>query len=100
MSPPLQRAAYLTRRQFFSRTATGIGTVALADLLTRDGLGAAAFPASGSDVVKAAAAHGAGGLPGLPHFAPKARHVIYLLQNGGPPHLDMFDYKPQMEQFR
>jgi len=37
---------------------------------------------------------------GLPHFAPKAKRVIYLLMNGGPPHLDMFDYKPQMEKWR
>lgn len=92
MNPAQQRAAYLTRRQFFSRTATGIGGLALANLLTREGL---ATPATGAN-----AGHRIGGLPDLPHFPPKAKHVIYLLQNGAPPHLDMFDYKPQMEQFR
>src|SRR6266705_199156 len=92
MTPDLQRAAYLTRRQFFSKTATGIGGLALADLLTRNGMGAIATGTTPD--------HHIGGLPDLPHFPPKAKHVIYLLQNGGPPHLDMYDYKPQMEQFR
>src|SRR6476646_10239247 len=78
MNPAHQRAAYLTRRQFFSRTATGVGAMATGT----------------------SAGHRVGGLPDLPHFPPKAKHVIYLLQNGGPPHLDTFDYKPQMEQFR
>ena len=41
-----------------------------------------------------------GGLPELPHFAPKAKRVIYLLQNGAPPHVDMFDYKPGLEKLR
>ena len=37
-----------------------------------------------------------GGLPGLPHFAPKAKRVIYLFQSGAPSQLDLFDYKPQL----
>ena len=41
-----------------------------------------------------------GGLPGLPHFAPKAKRVIYLFQSGGPSQLELFDYKPQLEKFR
>ena len=36
------------------------------------------------------------GLPGLPHFAPKAKRVIYLFQSGAPSQLDLFDYKPQL----
>jgi len=91
MNPQIQRAAYLTRRQFFSKTATGIGSIALASLLQRDGFGSLA---------SGAAPRRMGGLEGLPHFAPKAKHVIYLLQNGGPPHLDLYDYKPGMEKFR
>ena len=35
-----------------------------------------------------------GGLPGLPHFAPKAKRVIYLFQSGAPSQMDLFDYKP------
>ena len=38
----------------------------------------------------------AGGLPGIPHFAPKAKRVIYLFQSGGPPQMDLFDYKPHL----
>jgi hypothetical protein len=85
------RAAYLTRRQFFSKSATGIGTAALASLLAKTGLASVPGTAGKPRV---------GGLGHLPHHAPKAKHVIYLLQNGAPPHLDTFDYKPQMEPWR
>ena len=89
MNPIAERQAFLTRRQFFGRTAVGIGTAALASLL-------------GEDLAKAGDAapvrQGMGGLPGLPHFPPKVKRVIYLLQNGAPPHLDMFDYKPNLKE--
>src|SRR5207249_208696 len=39
-----------------------------------------------------------GGLPGLPHFAPKAKRAIYLFMNGGPSQMDMWDYKPKMNE--
>jgi hypothetical protein len=81
MNPLIERAQLLSRRHFFGRTATGIGTAALASLLARD---ASAAP----KVV--------GGLKGLPHFAPKAKRVIYLFQNGAPTHVDLFDYKPEL----
>src|SRR6266446_5130522 len=81
-----ERAAYLTRRQFFAKGATGIGGAALAALLGGEGF--------------AAPAPGSGELPGVPHFAPKAKRVIYMLQNGAPPHVDMFDYKPELEKWR
>ena len=41
-----------------------------------------------------------GGLPGLPHFAPKAKRVIYLFQSGAPSQLDLFDYKPQLAKMQ
>jgi hypothetical protein len=82
MHPILQHQADLTRRHFFSRTATGIGTAALAALLAKDA------PAAERKQV--------GGLKGLPHFAPKAKRVIYLFQNGAPSHVDLFDYKPEL----
>ncbi len=41
-----------------------------------------------------------GGLPGLPHFAPKAKRVIFLHQSGGPSQMDLFDYKPNMGKFQ
>jgi hypothetical protein len=75
----------LTRRHFFGRTATGLGAAVLASLLNRDKLQAAA-PA---------------GRPGVlprPHFAPKAKRVIYLFMSGGPSHIDLFDYKPALRR--
>ncbi len=82
MHPITQHRATLTRRHFFGRTATGIGTAALASLLARD--------------THAADRKRVGGLPGLPHFAAKAKRVIYLFQNGAPTHVDLFDYKPEL----
>ena len=70
----------LTRRHFFSRTSTGIGIAALSTLLNDD----------------LHAAHG--GLPGLPHFAPTAKRVIYLFQSGGPSQMELFDYKPALQK--
>ena len=87
---PLREAALVeTRRHFFGRTAGGIGTAALASLVnpqlfagTRDGT---------MDRV--------GGLEELPHFAPKAKRVIYLFMSGAPSQLDMWDYKPKMNDW-
>ena len=73
----------LTRRQLFGTAATGLGTAALAGLLSRDGSAAESHKPVGA-------------LPGLPHFAPKAKRVIYLFQNGAPTHVDLFDYKPEI----
>ncbi len=77
-SPVRDRAASLTRRHFFGRSATGVGVAALSALLGRD------LEAKNS------------GLDGVPHFAPKAKRVIYLFQSGGPSQMDLFDYKPQL----
>jgi len=71
-----------SRRHFFGRTATGIGTAALATLLNRD--------------ISAAETKRIGGLPSLPHHPAKAKRVIYLFQNGAPTHVDLFDYKPEL----
>jgi len=71
----------ITRRQFLSRTSAGIGTAALASLLNP----------------KLSAAQG---VAGLPHFAPKAKRVIWLTQAGAPSQLDLFDFKPGLrDQF-
>src|SRR5947209_18643779 len=79
-----ENAARVTRRQFFGRSATGLGVAALDSLLGEE----------------ASAAPGQPGLPGLPHHAPKADRVIYLWQGGGPSHLDLFDPKPTLEKHR
>ena len=74
-----------TRRQFFAQGARGIGGMALASLLSE------AAPARTEKV--------SGVLPGLPHFPPKAKRVIYLHMVGAPPQHDLFDYKPGMKDW-
>ncbi len=69
----------LTRRGLFGRTATGIGAAALASLLNPS------------------RSEAAGGSLGVTHFAPKAKHVIYLFMSGGPSHIDLFDHKPGLQ---
>lgn len=76
------------RRQFFGRASTGIGVAALSSLLNRDLHSSEAT--SGSARV--------GGLPGIPHFAPKAKRVIYLLQSGAPSQVDLLDHKPSLDK--
>ncbi len=88
MNPLVEHQRHLTRREFFGRSATGIGTAALAYLLGKDGLAATA----------GGTANRIGGLPGVPHFAPKAKRVIYLFMNGAPTHVDLFDWKPKLQQ--
>jgi hypothetical protein len=88
MDPLIEGHALFTRRQFFGRSALGLGTAALSSLLSRDGLFAAP-----------PVRRGVPGLSELPHFAPKAKRVIYLFQNGAPSHVDLFDYKPALKQW-
>jgi hypothetical protein len=76
------------RRQFFGRSSTGIGVAALSSLLG-DQL---------SSGEKAGDGGRNGGLKGIPHFAPKAKRVIYLLQSGAPSQVDLLDYKPSLEK--
>src|SRR5690349_4363385 len=78
----------MTRRQLFGRTARGIGVAALASLLGPDGLLGAE---TGIDPKT-------GGLLGLPHFAPKAKRVIFLHQSGAPSQIELFDYKPKLRE--
>src|SRR5437764_146604 len=92
MDPALHAKALMTRRAFFGGSVMGVGTAALATLLRRDAFGAAATASS-------SARHGIPGLPDLPHFAPKAKRVIWLFQNGAPSHVDLFDYKPMLREW-
>ena len=75
----------LTRRHFFNRLSSGIGTVALASLLNPKLFGAA--PVS----------HAHGALPAL-HFAPKAKQCIFLYMEGGVSQIDLFDNKPKLKE--
>jgi hypothetical protein len=77
--PLAELRQHLTRREFLGRSTTGLGLAALAGILGRDARAA-------SDV-----------LPTLgSHFAPRAKRVIYLFQNGAPTHVDLFDYKERL----
>ena len=68
----------LTRRYFFGKAGAGLGIAALSSLLHAD--------------------ESSGGLPGLPHFAPTAKRVIYLFQSGAPSQMELFDYKPRLKE--
>lgn len=83
-----ENIARVTRRQLFGSAAGGVGLAALASLLGGDSaLGAGGLSSSAEN-----------GLPGLPHFAPKAKRVVVLWQGGGPSHVDLFDPKPVMRE--
>jgi hypothetical protein len=71
------------RRRFLSKASLGLGTLALGSLLTPN-----LFKGKGEDEQAFT--------PGIPSFAPKAKRVIYLFQNGAPSQLESFDYKPKL----
>ena len=76
----------LNRRTFLNNTGVGLGAAALGSLLNGEQLAAAKKTTA------------MGGLPGLPHIAPKAKRVIFLCMAGGPTHLETFDYKPKLAE--
>ncbi|MBI2824502.1 MAG: DUF1501 domain-containing protein [Planctomycetia bacterium] len=90
--PRLERQWQLTRRHFLAGASVSVGAAALASLLNND-----AAAAANSAVADPAATSG---LPGVPHFAPRAKRVIYLFQSGAPSQLDLFDYKPALADRR
>ncbi len=76
---------HVTRRHFLGKVSLGLGSAALGSLLIPDLFSKkdeAGFPI------------------GLPHFAPKAKRIIYLFQNGAPSQLESFDYKPLLTKMR
>ncbi len=80
----LEHGLNTNRRKFLSSLSIGLGSVALGSLLI-------------PDLFKGTAATEEEFLAGVPHFAPKAKRVIYLFQNGAPSQLETFDYKPTLE---
>lgn len=70
----------LARRQFLQQSSSIVGAAALGSLMAGQGLLAAP-----------AGAH-------LPHFPPRAKRVVYLFQSGGPSHLELLDYKPDLKK--
>src|SRR5262245_30084914 len=88
MNDPLrEHERYLTRRTFLGDATRGIGAIALGSLLVRDAAVAAGDTPSPR-----------GGLPSLPHFAPRAKRVLCLFQSGGLSHVDLFDDHPALHR--
>src|SRR5688500_4963169 len=80
-----------TRRDFFRNAMFGVGAMALADLLKRDGRLLASTPVAISP---------AGGIVRpAPHYTARAKHVIHLYLGGGLSRSDSFDYKPELEKY-
>ena len=87
-SVALNKQLTLTRRQFFGTSGIRLGGLALCLLAGR---------VRGRLRMSAPAVQRSHPpLPGLPHFPPKAEHLIYLHMNGGPAQLDLWDYKPDL----
>jgi hypothetical protein len=74
----LEQGLNYNRRRFLSRLSLGLGSVALGSLLI-------------PDLFSSSAEADAGFIPGLPHFAPKAKRVIYMFQAGAPSQLESCD---------
>jgi hypothetical protein len=91
MNPCHDYLNHLTRRQFFSGAGLAMGGLAL-NLLAPRLRGAGKTPDALNARVHPPQA-------GFPHFAPKAKRIIYLHMNGGPSQLDTFDYKPKLQEF-
>src|SRR5438128_6551411 len=84
MEPNFEHLQQITRRSFLKSAGQfSLGAIALASMLSRDARGAA-----GQTLNPLA--------PKKPHYEPKVKRVIYLHMSGGPPHLDLFDYKPEL----
>ncbi|MCP5111336.1 MAG: DUF1501 domain-containing protein, partial [bacterium] len=69
-----------TRRTFLGRASLGLGSLALTGLLNRNAVAIEA------------------GIDGFPNYKPRIKRVIFLCMAGGPSHLELFDYKPQLEK--
>jgi len=78
----------VARRWFLQQCGVGLGSVALAQLLSRAGYAAPANPVGANPLA-----------PHAPHFAPRAKRVIFLFMAGAPSHLELFDNKPRLAKF-
>jgi hypothetical protein len=83
------KSSLLSRRDWLHHAGGGLGALALTSLLVRDGRLLAAPSAAPMNPLS----------PRPPHFAPKAKAVIYLFMHGGPSHVDIFDPKPALTRF-
>jgi len=79
----------VTRRWFFEQCGVGLGAIALGHLLQGEGYAASATEGQPANPLA----------PKAPHYAPKAKRVIFLFMAGAPSHLELFDNKPQLARF-
>ncbi len=86
MKAPKRNFCGRTRREFLWQAGGGFGAAALTSMLAADGVLASEGPSSSLNPLATKP----------PHFAPKAKSVIFLFMYGGPSHIDTFDYKPKM----
>lgn len=90
MDSRTELSSLLTRRHFFGRGAAGLGTAALASMLS---------PRSAPAAPSARETPQQHGLPDLPHFKPTAKRAIYLFLSGAPSQVDLWDHKPKMVDY-
>ena len=90
LGPAQEMLRAVTRRHFFRQAGFGIGAAALTSLLNHHALAEQSPPAV--DAVNPLA-------PKPPHFAPKAKSIIYLFMAGAPSQVDLLDYKPKLQQY-
>ncbi len=95
MNPLFSYLRHANRRQFFAGAGLGVGGIALADLL---GSEASAEPGGGRGTTGESGDRVHPPLAGLPHFAPRAKRLIYLHMNGAPSQIDLFDHKPGLQK--
>lgn len=81
----------MNRRHFLEKTTLGLGAVALASVMNPGLMRGNPVPTA-NDPLKGILTH--------PHFTPKVKRVIYLFQNGGPSQMELFDYKPRLNQMQ
>ena len=86
------RQMQMNRRAFLSKSSLGIGVAALSSLLG----GCQLFEKSEGGILTGQ--QNLSGILDAPHLAPKAKRIVYLFQSGGPSQLDLFDYKPLLNQ--
>jgi len=89
MNPLREHELLINRRHFFGRTAAGLGAAALGSLLNPN-----QFSAFGAEPDTAQT------ILGEPHFAPKAKRIIYLFMAGGPAQMDLLDYKTTSRRWK
>ena len=89
-TPEIEMLRANTRRRFLQQCSVGMGAMALASLLNENLFAAGA---SEDERVRPNSDQ-----PFGRHYAPKAKNIIYLFMSGGPSHLDLFDYKPELIQ--